>query len=176
MYETFVTVQGRLVADPVVKQGRFGPFTTFRVAQSERHPDRAEPGRWTDSEPSFYDVSASRGLGENAARCLRKGHPVLVRGKLRVRQYRRDDGSFGTAVELDAHALGHDLRWGVTSYTRNGDLAPALPDEATPGAGGDLGDPERDPYVVADDGVPVDSDGRSPVDSGPLVRAQETAA
>ena len=90
MYETHVTVQGRLVADPVVKQGRDGgaPFTTFRVAQSERHPVRGEPGQWADSEPSFYDVTVFRAPGANAARSLRKGHPVVVHGKLRAEQNR----------------------------------------------------------------------------------------
>lgn len=166
MYETYTTVQGRLVADPVVKQGRYGAFTTFRVAQSERHQVRDEPGRWADSEPNFYDVSVSRGSGENAARCLRKGHPVVVHGRLRVRQFRREDGSYGTAVELEAFALGHDLRWGVTSFTRNGDLAAA--------AG--HGDPERDAYVVLDDRPepdPSTPDPALPVDSGPLVPPAE---
>ena len=48
MYETHVSIQGRLVADPVVKEGRHGPFTTFRVAQSTRRQVRGEPGQWTD--------------------------------------------------------------------------------------------------------------------------------
>ena len=124
MYETYVTVQGRLVADPAVHQGRSGPFTAFRVAQSERQPVRGEPGQWSDSEPSYYDVTAFRGVGENAARSLRKGHPVVVHGRLRARQFQRSDGSYGTAVELEAYSLGHDLRWGSTAFTRNGDLAP----------------------------------------------------
>ncbi len=147
MYETPITVQGRLVADPVVKQGRNGSFTTLRVAQSERHQVRGEPRQWVDSDPSFYDVTVGRGMGENAARCLRKGHPVVVHGKLRVRQYQRPDGSHGKAVEIEAYALGHDLRWGVTAYTRNGDLLPAMP----PAAPEAPGDPERDPYTVDDD-------------------------
>lgn len=166
MYETYTTVQGRLVADPVVKQGRYGAFTTFRVAQSERHQVRDEPGRWADSEPNFYDVSVSRSSGENAARCLRKGHPVVVHGRLRVRQFRRDDGSYGTAVELEAYSLGHDLRWGVTSFTRNGDRAAA--------AG--HGDPERDAYVVLEAGAepePASPDPAPHVDSGPLVPPAE---
>lgn len=175
MYETHVTIQGRLVADPVTKQGRHGPFTVFRVAQSERHPVRGEPGQWTDSETSFYDVSAFRGIGENAVRSLRKGHPVVVHGKLRVRQYRRDDGSYGTAVEVDADALGHDLRWGVTSYTRNGDLAPALPPEPPGGRDGGFGDPGRDEYVVEGE-ASVPAVDPTP-DTGPLVpSAGERAA
>ncbi len=168
MYETHVTVQGRLVADPVVKQGRGGPFTVFRVAQSERHPDRGEPGRWTESEPSFYDVSVYRGMGENAVRSLRKGHPVVVTGKQRIRQYRRDDGSFGAAVEVDAYAVGHDLRWGCTAYTRNGDLPPALPAESDAAGGAAVGDPRNDPYEVVGGPAPGDA-GEGSADSGPLV-------
>ncbi|WP_404352980.1 single-stranded DNA-binding protein [Phycicoccus jejuensis] len=167
MYETHVTVQGRLVADPVVKQGRAGPFTVFRIAQSERHQDRSEPGRWTDSEPSYYDVTAYRTMGDNASRSLRKGHPVVVTGRQRVRQFRRDDGSSGAVVEIAADALGHDLRWGSTSYTRNGDLAPALP------ASG-FGDALRDGYeVVGED----DGHRAAAADTGPLVPpAREDAA
>ncbi|GGL28029.1 single-stranded DNA-binding protein [Phycicoccus endophyticus] len=165
MYETYVTVQGRLVADPVVKDGRHGRFTTFRVAQSERHPDRADPGRWTDSPPSFYDVSAFRAVGENAARSLRKGQPVVVHGRLRVRQFQRGDGSPGTAVELDAAALGHDLRWGCTSYVRNGDLAPAPPAQAPADPPQPAGDPATDRYVVDDPG----GEGPPAPDTGPLV-------
>ncbi|NHA67517.1 single-stranded DNA-binding protein [Phycicoccus flavus] len=171
MYETHVTVQGRLVADPVVKPSRNGPFTSFRIAQSERHPDRAEPGRWVDSDPSFYEVSVFRGMGENAARSLRKGHPVVVTGKQRVRQFRREDGSYGASVELDASGLGHDLRWGVTAYTRNGDLAPAAAGGGGGAAGGGFGDPERDVYVVDASGPAATGVG----DSGPLTRPTEAA-
>lgn len=178
MYETITTVQGRLVADPVVVEGRGGPFTKFRIAQSERHQVRGEPGRWADSDPSFYDVSVFRGPGENAARSLRKGHPVVVHGRLRVRQYARSDGGTGISVELDAHSLGHDLRWGSTVYTRNGDLAPAMPSDAGSGlpdlADPGFGDPTRDPYVV-EQGPSVPLEGvagdevAAGVDTGPLV-------
>jgi single-strand DNA-binding protein len=180
MYETHVTVQGRLVADPVIKQSRDGaPFTVLRVAQSERRQVRGEPGQWADSEPSFYDVSVFRALGANAARSLRKGHPVVVHGKQRVRSFVRHDGSSGAATEIEAHALGHDLRWGCTQFTRNGDLAPA----AASGGGSGVGDPEHDPYELADgppsaqapapaapDGGPAAPDGAPDApDTGPLV-------
>lgn len=178
MYETHVTVQGRLVADPVVKHTQGGvPFAVFRVAQSERRPVPGEPGRWADSEPSFYDVTAFRGLGTNAGRSLRKGHPVVVVGRLRIRGFTRQDGSTGSSAEVDALALGHDLRWGSTVYSR-GDSAGGTGDPtAAPevraaldaqagrgGAGDGLGDPETVDYVVADDGP------GGGADSGPLVR------
>jgi single-strand DNA-binding protein len=168
MYETHVTVQGRLVADPVVKQARDGAArTTFRVAQSERHPVRSDPGQWADSDPSYYDVSVFRAFGTNAARSLRKGHPVVVHGKLRARGFQRDDGSFGTAVEIEAYSLGHDLRWGCTQFTRNGDLAPTLPEAR--GAADVVGDPARDPYELAAGPPPGEQAEPTPADSGPLV-------
>ncbi len=184
MYETHVTIQGRLVADPVVKRARDGaPFTVLRVAQSERRPVRGEPGQWADSEPSYYDVSVFRGTGANAARSLRKGHPVLVHGKQRVRVFARADGSTGARAEIEAYALGHDLRWGCTTFTRNGDLVPAAP-AAGGGATPPIGDAERDPYVLADpppgherstaDDSPaagrVAHAGDDAVDTGPLLR------
>lgn len=180
MYETYVTVQGRLVADPVVRDGKGGAYTTFRVAQAERHPDRGEPGRWTDGETSFYDVKVYRGMGENAARSLLKGHPVVVTGRQRIRQFRRDDGSLGTAVELFADALGHDLRWGATRYTRNGDLAPSFGGDS-PGSGPrGFGDPEHDPYVVREESAGVAVASGAPdtltTDTGPLLRPDDEQA
>jgi single-strand DNA-binding protein len=170
MYETHVTVQGRLVADPVVKESRHGPFTTFRVAQSARRQVRGEPGQWTDTDPSYYDVNVYRGIGENAARSLRKGHPVLVHGTLRIRYFVRGDGSSGTSVELEATSIGHDLRWGCTQYTRNGDLAPALASHgpALPSQAGPIGDPDHDDYVVVEGPSSPDADARH-ADTGPLV-------
>ncbi|MGG5259384.1 single-stranded DNA-binding protein [Phycicoccus avicenniae] len=180
MYETHVTVQGRLVADPVVRQGRAGPFTVFRVAQSERRPVRGEPGRWEDSEASYYDVKVFRAMGENAARSLRKGHPVVVNGKLSVRYYPRDEGPSGTAVELEAYSLGHDLRWGCTSYTRNGDLAPSFGGDSPGPDPLGFGDPEHDPYVVREEpaGVAVASGAAegAEADTGPLLRPDDERA
>ena len=50
--------------------------------------------------------------------CLRKGEPVLVRGRLRVREYEGKDGSRGTETEIDASSVGHDLNRGVAHFSR----------------------------------------------------------
>jgi single-strand DNA-binding protein len=184
MYETYVTVQGRLVADPVVKTTQDGlSFAVFRVAQSERRPVRGEPGRWADGEPSYYDVTAFRGIGTNAGRSLRKGQPVIVHGRQRIRLFERGDGSTGAKAEIDALAIGHDLRWGTSEFTRNGDVPAAVDPLARPevrealdaqalaAPGGGLGNPETDPYVVAGEPAGAGEGPESPAaDSGPLVR------
>jgi len=42
---------------------------------------------------------------------------VIVNGRLRVRRWESDDKS-GTTVEVEADAIGHDLRWGVSAFTK----------------------------------------------------------
>ena len=57
MNETYVTIKGRLTADPTVRTTRTGaPMTTFRIAHSARRQVQGQPGQWEDTEASFYDV------------------------------------------------------------------------------------------------------------------------
>lgn len=117
MNETFVTVQGRLVADPERRVGSTGtPFTVFRVASTVRRPARG--GGYEDGGTSFYSVVAFRALGANVARSLHKGDPVLVMGRQRVNEFVRSDESRGTSVEIDARAIGHDLTFGTTEFAK----------------------------------------------------------
>ena len=62
---------------------------TLRVACTPRWVDR-ETGEWTDGETSFVTVLCWRALADNVAKCLHKGEPVLVKGRLHVRPYEKD--------------------------------------------------------------------------------------
>lgn len=92
-------------------------ITSFRLASSQRRFDRAS-NRWVDGDTNWYTVSCFRTLAENAATSVSKGDRVIVTGKLRIRDWENTDRS-GTTVEVEAEALGHDLTWGIASYTRN---------------------------------------------------------
>lgn len=119
MYETYVTISGRLVADPEKRTTKAGQvFTTFRLATSERR--RTREGTFEDGPTSFYNVACYRALGVNVCESLHKGEPVVVTGRQRVRQYQRADESYGTSVEVEAMHVGHDLLWGQTQLTRPG--------------------------------------------------------
>jgi single-strand DNA-binding protein len=181
MNETYVTIRGRLVADPTARTTRLGaPMTTFRIAQTSRRQVQGQPGQWEDTEPSFYEVIAYRSLAANIAVSLRKGHPVTVHGKQRIVSWRREDGTTWWDVKIDADAVGHDLTFGTAAYSRVG-LGRA-PEEWTVGAApgsesplleseagepteppGFPGDPERDAYVVE----PGPGRGLGEVGSGP---------
>lgn len=107
------------------------PSVSLRVACTPRWVDR-ETGEWTDGETSFVTVLCWRTLADNVAKCLHKGEPVLVKGRLHVRPYEKD-GVSRLAVEIEATSVGHDLARGVASFQRP--RRPAA-ENATPGNGG----------------------------------------
>jgi single-strand DNA-binding protein len=110
-----ITVTGNVATVPEHKLTQGGlSITTFRVGSTQRRFDR-QSERWVDSGTNWYTISAYRGLADHAFRSLRKGDRVLLTGRLRVRQW--DNGTKqGTAVEIDAEAIGHDLLWGTTVF------------------------------------------------------------
>lgn len=89
---------------------------SFRVASPQRHFSKAE-NQWVDSETNWFTVSAFRQLAEHAAVSLRKGERIVVRGKLKLRQWEREEKS-GLSAEIEADAIGHDLRWGRSTFAR----------------------------------------------------------
>lgn len=117
MNETLVTMTGNVVDQPVRRTTAAGvPFVTFRLASTVRHLDPGS-GRYADAGTSFVNVSAFRRLGVNADTSLRRGQPVIVYGRLRVQRWSSGERS-GTSVDIDAHAIGHDLNRGVATFQR----------------------------------------------------------
>lgn len=197
MNETYVTIRGRLVADPASRTTRTGsPMTTFRIASSVRRPVQGQPGVWEDAATSFYDVVTYKALAANAGVSLRKGHPVSVHGRQSITSWQKDDGSTWWAVEVVADAVGHDLSYGTTAFSRVGrgqegdGWRAGVAGERDGVVGGDeagpghhFGAPDTDPYVV--EGPPgrglgeVEAGGpvAEPVpDTGPLVPSGDEAA
>src|SRR5260221_5339167 len=48
---------------------------------------------------------------------LRKGDPVIVRGRLKTRAW-NDNGMTRTAHEIEADAIGHDMAYGWSHFMR----------------------------------------------------------
>lgn len=91
-------------------------ITSFRLASSHRKFDRVSM-EWKDGETNWYTITAFRKLAVNAGSSLGKGDRIIVTGKLRIRDW--DNGErTGTSVEVEADAIGHDLSWGTTTFTR----------------------------------------------------------
>jgi single-strand DNA-binding protein len=138
MNETPITMVGTLVKSGETR--RVGEdqalVLNLRVASNERRFDKATQ-RWVDGESLYLPVNCWRHLAENAA-SLVKGDPVIVRGRLRTREWTTGDGERRSVVELEASAIGPDLARctvGDVRRPRREEPAPVEPegDEAEPG-------------------------------------------
>jgi single-strand DNA-binding protein len=107
--DTYVTVQGNLVADPNQRSTANGATVVhFRVASSGRKFDRAT-GAFRDGDTMYIAVSCWRSLGGHVLASLRKGDSVLVHGRLLHRTYDDKQGNRRSVHEIDAIAVGPDL-------------------------------------------------------------------
>jgi len=103
-------------------------IASFRLVAVRRKFDHVS-GRWVDAEMNCYTVTALRELGRNVSECVAKGQQVIVTGQLRVREWESECGG-GVTVEIDAETVGHDLCWGIATYSRRVDEPRQLTDNA----------------------------------------------
>jgi len=116
MAETYTAV-GLVATTPrniVTSEGL--SITSFRLAAGSRRFDK-ESATWIDGETNWFTVVAFRQLAENASKSLAKGDRVVVSGRLKVRDW--DNGErTGTAIEIEADSLGHDLLFGTSTFEK----------------------------------------------------------
>lgn len=112
-----ITITGLVATTPrhlVTAEGL--PITSFRIANSYRKFDRTTM-KWVDGETNWYTVTAYNELAFNTAGSVNKGDRIMVTGDLRIRDWDNGETS-GTSVEVEATAIGHDLSWGTSTFTR----------------------------------------------------------
>jgi single-strand DNA-binding protein len=113
-----ITLTGLVATTPrhlVTSEGL--PITSFRLASTQRRYDRGKQS-WIDGDTNWYTITAFRQLAINVVGSVNKGQRIVVSGKLRVRDWESGDRA-GTTVEVDADAIGHDLAWGTSVFTRS---------------------------------------------------------
>ncbi|MDQ1010709.1 single-strand DNA-binding protein [Streptomyces sp. V4I23] len=143
MNDTMVTVVGNVATNVEYRETATGGMARFRFAVPSRRWDR-QNGTWTDGPTSFYTVFAWRSLAANLAGSVSVGEPLVVHGRLKVRE-EDGDGRRRTFVDIDALAAGHDLTRGTAAFRRvaRGEPVPAArrgePEE--PGATGRAREP-----------------------------------
>lgn len=114
---TQVCVVGTVATDPkLTKSAGRAAFCSFRLACNERRYD-TEKQDWVDSDTNWFTINSFRGLADHAVASFAKGDRVMVAGRLRVRDWSNGEKS-GTSTVVEAEALGHDLRWGTSVFTK----------------------------------------------------------
>ncbi|MDP4501533.1 single-stranded DNA-binding protein [Nonomuraea turcica] len=117
MNDIYITLTGNVAAEP--RQYTFDDglrVTSLKVLTSHRYFDK-KTGQWTDGERVCFTVRCWRALGENVATSVRAGQPVVVSGRLRIREFGQE-GDRRFMPEIEASAVGHDLRWGTGVFTK----------------------------------------------------------
>lgn len=107
------------------------PYTSFRLATTPRHFDRAQ-GVWVEGRTEWLTVKVFRDTALNVAVSICKGQPVIVTGRLKTEEWQGENGTRSGLV-IEASALGHDLTRGRATFVKTTHLAPGADGEPTPG-------------------------------------------
>ncbi|WP_433353943.1 single-stranded DNA-binding protein [Microtetraspora malaysiensis] len=118
MSDVYVTLSGNVTADPRQYQFPDGSrATSLRLAVNRRVLDR-QSQTWTTQDTTYYTIRCYRALADNVAQSVRKGHPLVVYGRLRIKQFQDRQGEQRFLAEVEASSLGHDLKWGIASFEK----------------------------------------------------------
>ena len=132
MLENAIHLVGNLTADPEHYAAAGASHrTTFRIAASERRFDK-QTQSFVDGSTLFMDVVTWRDLADHVYATLHKGDRVVVVGRLRRREYTTAQQEQRSRLELEADAVGPDLRnaTAVVSKTSRRALEASRADEA----------------------------------------------
>ena len=99
-----VVVSGNLTRDPELRQLAGGnSVCKLRIAVNTRKKDR-DSNQWSD-HPNYFDVTVWGAQGENVAKYLQKGSPLLIDGRLEWREWQAQDGAKRESVEVVADSV-----------------------------------------------------------------------
>jgi single-strand DNA-binding protein len=136
-----ITLRGWVGTEPTVGLTRHNtPYCRFRMSVNDRRFDR-ERQSWVDNHTSWYNIQCYGPMAENVADSVRKGHRLIVMGRLQIRNFERADGTPGTEADLIAASVGHDLALGMGRWNRRRDEPAQLARGAEAVAGVGIVDP-----------------------------------
>lgn len=117
--DALFSVTGYVATQPKKGTTKAGTKTlTFRIGWTPREVSR-QTGEWADLPSSFASVTCYRKIAENAASCLRKGDPIVLKGTVRIREYADQAGTRRNSVDVVADYLGHDLAKGTSNFIKH---------------------------------------------------------
>jgi single-strand DNA-binding protein len=127
--DALITVVGFVALDPHFEVLASGTsLMSLRIGSTPRRFDR-DLGQWRDEDPMYLTVSCWRSLADNLQACeLKRGDPVVVTGKLRIREYTKD-GERRFSAQIEATTVGHDLSRGVARFQRSQRTAAGRPED-----------------------------------------------
>jgi single-strand DNA-binding protein len=124
MFETPLTVTGRIVTDPVRRRVGDQELVKFRLASNARR--RTGEGTWEPGNSLYLTVNCWGKLAAGVSGSLTKGDAVIVVGHVYTSEYEDREGIKRSSAELRATAVGPDLSWYLVEIKKiNPHTAPA---------------------------------------------------
>jgi len=147
MFETPITVVGRIVTDPRRRVVADQEVISFRVASNSRR--RTTDGTWEPGNSLFITVNCWGRLVTGVGAGLYKGAAVIAVGTVHTSEYEDRDGVKRSSLEMRATAVGPDLAWVIARIEQAGQSQNSQPAAAV----GDAAGGELDEGDVDDDGA-----------------------
>ena len=143
MFETPMTVVGRIVTDPRRRVVGDQEVISFRVASNSRR--RTGEGTWEPGNSLYITVNCWGRLVTGVGAGLYKGAAVIAVGTVHTSEYEDGNGVKRSSLEMRASAIGPDLarviaRIELQGQSRNGGVPGVA--EAVDGADADRADDE----------------------------------
>jgi len=91
------------------------PVAKFSIRVAGKKAKDNQPA----TEAYFRSVVAWRELGEDCAESLKAGDRVMVNGIIKTREWDKQDGTKGSATELNAWNVGAELSYATVTIVRN---------------------------------------------------------
>lgn len=123
--DTIVTLRGWVGADPTVFKNTISPdgevtartTTILRLGVTPSYFNRMKGG-YEDGTTAWYSIRTYGPLADNVGASIRKGTPIIVRGRLIQRNYTDKDGNDRSEQVVLADAVGVDLNTGTASFVK----------------------------------------------------------
>ena len=116
MFGTMITVVGNVVDSPRKVRFKDSQVTNFRIAATPRRFDGVAQ-RYVDGAPFFVDVECWGDLSGHVAGSVSQGDPVVVVGAISTDEWETDTGR-RSKPKIKARAVGHNLHWGISRFTK----------------------------------------------------------
>lgn len=107
MFETPMSVVGRIITDPRRRVVGGQEVISFRVASNSRR--RTGEGTWEPGHSLYVTVNCWGKLVTGVGAGLYKGAPIVAVGTVHTSEYEDKDGVKRSSLEMRASAVGPDL-------------------------------------------------------------------
>lgn len=107
MFETPMSVVGRIITDPRRRVVGGQEVISFRVASNSRR--RTGEGTWEPGHSLYVTVNCWGKLVTGVGAGLYKGAPIVAVGTVHTSEYEDKDGAKRSSLEMRASAVGPDL-------------------------------------------------------------------